>query len=96
MKCQDLFPLKNKKLSSAAVMTGALRIIGNTKRCIGVTVQYCILSQPLLLADDKLVIPFLFFSEKRLWHFMQIINMKCQNVFSGKKKKRKIPPICLQ
>ena len=34
---------------------------------------------------------FLFFSENRLWHFMQIVQeticMKCQSLFSGKNKK---------
>ena len=39
-------------------------------------------------SDNKLIF-FLFFSENRLWYFMQIVSticMKCQSLFSGKNK----------
>ena len=44
-------------------------------------------------ADDKSMMFFLFFSENRVWHFiklsqMETICMKCQNLFSGKNKKK--------
>ena len=43
-------------------------------------------------SDSKLIIFFLFFSENRLWHFLQIVSpeticMKCWGLFYGKNKK---------
>ena len=37
--------------------------------------------------DEKLVILFLFFPGNRIWHFVQVIWMKGQNLFPGKNKK---------
>ena len=47
------------------------------------------------LADNKLVIFFLFFPENRIWHFMQIVSIgdnlhEMSKLFSGKKNKKNI------
>ena len=65
---------------------------------IGIRVYSIILTFTTLWAysaDNKLMLFFLFFPENRIWHYMQTspmetIYMKCQILFSMKKKKKKM------